>query len=50
MNYRYAYEITMLKQDEMFKDQQLSEFKNDNEKLKATVEKLLDPKGKKKKK
>ena len=40
----------MLKQNEMFKEQEAADLKQQNINLKALVEKLEDPKGKKKKK
>lgn len=48
--YRLTYEITLLKQNELFKDQESATLRKENEQLKQTVDKLLDPKGKKKKK
>jgi hypothetical protein len=40
----------MLKQDAMFKDQEVSDIRKENLSLKEALEKLMDPKGKKKKK
>lgn len=54
---RYAMEITLLKQNEMFKEQESTTLrqesallKQENDELKNQIEQLLDPKGKKKKK